>query len=313
MKEEIAGATDVVSGLVTVGSDGAGSASGSEDAEPAAEDPSLAFAADTWDASVRDGGGWSIAGDLGAMADMQAAGGSDFVELDQDAFDTASLEPIQAAAPAVDAAEPETDGGVSGMVDGQEDGSGSVGGLLGSMNKVAGNLSTVNTDTLLGGASKLGQVRNSAHIQKAADMFSLPCVADHVLGSPGGTRVCMLWCVISHMDRSLSESSANRWAASCGASRLVCVRVSPMSPRCILACVAVCGVMFVESRQCVDCCVRRAATRDTALPARVRLRARVYGVRIRFRVYSPLQACVCLCLCLCLCLRTSAADTAWTR
>ena len=275
MKEEIAGATDVVSGLVTVGSDGAGSASGSEDAEPAAEDPSLAFAADTWDASVRDGGGWSIAGDLGAMADMQAAGGSDFVELDQDAFDTASLEPIQAPAPAVDAAETETDGGVSGMVDGQEDGSGSVGGLLGSMNKVAGNLSTVNTDTLLGGASKLGQVRNSAHIQKAADMFSLPCVADHVLVSPAGTRGCMLWCVISPMDRSLSESSANRWAASCGASHLVCVRVSPMSPRCILACVAVCGVMFVESRQRVDCRVWRAATRDTALPARVRLRTRV--------------------------------------
>ena len=275
MKEEIAGATDVVSGLVTVGSDGAGSASGSEDGEPAAEDPSLAFAAETWDASVRDGGGWSIAGDLGVVADMQAAGGSDFVELDQDAFDTASLEPIPALAPAVDAAETEANGGDSGFIEGQKDGGGRVAGLLGSMNKVAGNLSTVNTDSLLGGASKLGQVRNSAHIQKAADMFSLPCVADHVLVSPAGTRGCMLWCVISPMDRSLSESSANRWAASCGASHLVCVRVSPMSPRCILACVAVCGVMFVESRQRVDCRVWRAATRDTALPARVRLRTRV--------------------------------------
>ena len=162
MKEEIAGATDVVSGLVTVGSDGAGSASGTEDGEPAAEDPSLAFAAETWDASVRDGGGWSIAGDLGVVADMQAAEGSDFVELDQDAFDTASLEPIPALAPAVDAAETEANGGDSGFIEGQKDGGGRVAGLLGSMNKVAGNLSTVNTDSLLGGASKLGQVRNCA-------------------------------------------------------------------------------------------------------------------------------------------------------
>ena len=157
MKEELAGVSSSMGDRVKTVSELVAAGSGSDDERLSAHDGPRAN-------GLQEGGanweGADAAGvtDLRQLQEMQEVAASEFEELDQNAFYSASLD-----APALKSATGTGDAPTDGLapaegVDGRL-GNG-VAGLLGSvnigsLNQVAGNL---RADALLGGASKLGQV-----------------------------------------------------------------------------------------------------------------------------------------------------------
>jgi hypothetical protein len=161
MKEELAGVSSSVGDRVKTVSELVAAGSGSDDERLSAHDGPGAN-------GLQEGGAnWAGADaaevtDLSQLQDMQEVTASEFEELDQNAFYSASLDAptLKSATGAGDAP---TIAGADGFAPAEgEDGrlGNGVAGLLGSvnmgsLNQVAGNL---RADALLGGASKLGQV-----------------------------------------------------------------------------------------------------------------------------------------------------------